>query len=24
VRVILPKGEMEYYVVAVQYTPFEN
>ena len=24
VRVILPKGEMEYYVVAVQYTPFEQ
>ena len=24
VRVILPKGEMEYYVVAVQYTPFEK
>ena len=22
VRVILPKGEMEYYIVAVQYTPF--
>ena len=22
-RVILPKGEMEYYIVAVQYTPFE-
>lgn len=24
VRVILPKGETEYYVVAVQYTPFEK
>ena len=24
VRVILPKGEMEYYVVAVQYTPFSK
>jgi transcription elongation factor GreB len=24
VRVTLPKGEMEYYVVAVQYTPFEK
>ena len=24
VRVILPKGEMEYYVVAVQYTPFSS
>lgn len=23
VRVILPKGEMEYYIVAVRYTPFE-
>jgi transcription elongation factor GreB len=24
VRVILPKGEMEYYIVAVRYTPFEE
>ncbi len=24
VRVVLPKGEMEYYVVAVQYTPFST
>jgi transcription elongation factor GreB len=24
VRVVLPRGEMEYYVVAVRYTPFEK